>query len=331
MNCTGFSSSFVYDGQWASLLRETKDVAVSNEGDRLIEYKYGDANESTQQTKKTVKLHTDGSGGTLEVTDYAYNLQGRMSVVKTDSDGDGTAQVPDWEQRHEYTYDTDGSRVSQTVTTDTDGDGSFADETPVETTYLNDKQNPTTYAQVLEESLDGSLLKTYSIGQDVFAEALATAIRHLLKDGHGSTRMLVDAAGLPLSGHVYRFDAYGNAIGFNPADALTTLLYNSEQFDHLTGLSYLRARYYEPASGRFNRLDPFFGNLHDPQSLHKYLFAYSDPIGGVDPTGTMTLVSCVSALRTTMNLGALVGGVVGAGYGAVRNFLVLLGISGIGG
>jgi len=40
-----------------------------------------------------------------------------------------------------------------------------------------------------------------------------------------------------------------------------------------SGQQYLRARFYDPASGTFNRLDPFAGNLADPQSLHKYLGA----------------------------------------------------------
>jgi RHS repeat-associated protein len=87
---------------------------------------------------------------------------------------------------------------------------------------------------------------------------------------------------------------------------LTTLLYNSEQFDHLTGLSYLRARYYDPASGRFNRLDPFFGNLNDPQSLHKYLFVHGNPISGIDPTGnefSLTGMLSVSGIRSTIQTG----------------------------
>jgi RHS repeat-associated protein len=55
--------------------------------------------------------------------------------------------------------------------------------------------------------------------------------------------------------------------------------------DAATGQQYLRARYYDPITGRFNRLDPFAGNNEDPQSLHKYLYVHADPIGGIDPTG----------------------------------------------
>ncbi|MDR2643267.1 MAG: RHS repeat-associated core domain-containing protein, partial [Planctomycetaceae bacterium] len=84
---------------------------------------------------------------------------------------------------------------------------------------------------------------------------------------------------------LYAFDAYGNAIGFDPSVALTEFLYSGEQFDSKIGQQYLRARYYDPATGRFNRLDPFFGNLSDPQSLHKYLYTHADPVNRIDPTG----------------------------------------------
>jgi hypothetical protein len=47
----------------------------------------------------------------------------------------------------------------------------------------------------------------------------------------------------------------------------------------------LRARFYDATTGRFNRLDPFFGNSSDPQSFHKYAYVHGDPVQGIDPTG----------------------------------------------
>jgi RHS repeat-associated protein len=74
-------------------------------------------------------------------------------------------------------------------------------------------------------------------------------------------------------------------LNFNPAAALTSLLYSGEIFDQRIEMQYLRARYYNPASGTFNRLDPFAGRIRDPQSLHKYLYVHADPIQGIDPSG----------------------------------------------
>jgi len=45
------------------------------------------------------------------------------------------------------------------------------------------------------------------------------------------------------------------------------------------------ARYYNPATGRFMSRDPLDGNITDPKSLHKYLYADGDPVNGLDPTG----------------------------------------------
>jgi RHS repeat-associated protein len=47
----------------------------------------------------------------------------------------------------------------------------------------------------------------------------------------------------------------------------------------------LRARPYDPRTGRFVGKDPFHGNMQDPQSLHKYAYVHGDQIQGIDPTG----------------------------------------------
>jgi hypothetical protein len=72
----------------------------------------------------------------------------------------------------------------------------------------------------------------------------------------------------------------------------------------------LRARYYDPATGRFNRLDPFFGNLNDPLSLHKYLYTHADPVNGIDPsglmmTGMMSSLGISSQMRATITTNAV--------------------------
>jgi RHS repeat-associated protein len=68
-------------------------------------------------------------------------------------------------------------------------------------------------------------------------------------------------------------------------------LYGGEQYDSHLSQYYLRARYYDPANGRFNQIDPFGGNNSDPQSLHKYLYCHANPINNLDPSGNMALVA----------------------------------------
>ena len=71
---------------------------------------------------------------------------------------------------------------------------------------------------------------------------------------------------------------YGNAHGFTPGNTATKLLFSGEYYDSTATQYYLRARWYSPATGRFNRTDPFAGNNQDPQSLHKYLYVHNNPV-----------------------------------------------------
>jgi RHS repeat-associated protein len=112
---------------------------------------------------------------------------------------------------------------------------------------------------------------------------------------------------------LYNYDAFGNALGFDPSTAKTEFLYSGEQFDSKIGQQYLRQRYYDPTTGRFNRLDPFFGNIDDPQSLHKYLYTHGDPVNGVDPSGMM-LAGMVSSFGIGSNIQGMNLGSLGSVY-----------------
>jgi RHS repeat-associated protein len=72
-----------------------------------------------------------------------------------------------------------------------------------------------------------------------------------------------------------------------------------EQYDSDLGLYYLRARYYNPNTGRFLSRDPLDGNAIDPASLHKYLYADGDPVNGLDSTGKADLYEWAVAAAIT--------------------------------
>ncbi len=99
--------------------------------------------------------------------------------------------------------------------------------------------------------------------------------------GHGSVRHLANTSGTITES--YDYDAYGNRL--DNTSASTNLLYSGEWHDSTAQQYYLRARWYSPANGRFNRMDPFSGNSQDPQSLHKYLYVHNNPVNNIDPTG----------------------------------------------
>ena len=70
----------------------------------------------------------------------------------------------------------------------------------------------------------------------------------------------------------------------------------------------------DPATGTFTTMDTYGGSLSDPMSLHKYLFANSNPVMYSDPSGHMTVgelmcsTAIMSALSATTN--AIIAGLV---------------------
>src|SRR5688572_11768822 len=94
-------------------------------------------------------------------------------------------------------------------------------------------------------------------------------------DGHGNVRLLADANGTVTD--TYSYDAFGILIA-STGTTPNNYLYTGEQYDPNLGFYYLRARYMNPASGRFWTMDTFEGDDFDPQSLHRYLYAHSNPV-----------------------------------------------------
>ncbi|MGL6195673.1 MAG: RHS repeat-associated core domain-containing protein [Thermoguttaceae bacterium] len=271
------TSEWVYD-LVGNRLRQTIDKGNDGTIDETTNYSYDSNDRLTLETsgskqtqygydhtQQTGKIVTD-NGVLVSETTFEYDVQGRMSVV--------TITTASGIEKTTYGYGADGIRVS--ATHEKDG-------VVTKTEYLNDARSLTGYSQVLRqtETVDGAVTKTvsYVIGHQRISQTIESATENVTHfftfDGHGSTRVLLDITAAVLQ--LYSFDAYGNALGFVPSEALTEFLYSGEQFDAKIGQQYLRARYYDSATGRFNRLDPFFGNLSDPQSLHKYVYCNGNP------------------------------------------------------
>ena len=145
-------------------------------------------------------------------------------------------------------------------------------------------------------------------------------VRYLLYDGHGSTRQLVN--GTQAIDESYSYDAYGVMLSDNTASgaeaasgAGTSLLYSGEQYDGNLDQYYLRARYYNPANGLFNQVDPYAGNMQDPQSLHKYAYVHNNPVNAIDPTGMFSMPSMVTSMAISTVLTGIINiGITGKGF-----------------
>ena len=316
----------------AKVIGQVDSAGNTERDDTTTNYTYN----GTAQASKTLKATY--SNNTLNDVNYEYDLRNRLSKVVIDSyDANGDIVK---KETTTYGYDENGIRRTSTHKIEEDTDGlpttALVVTTNEKTDYLVNPSNFTGYAQVVEEVTTDiasgivTSAKVFTLGHDVIdqttftpGDLLAGTPLIFLHDGHGSTRALIDNAAAFVQRYAY--DAYGIAIGFDEAAALTSLLYSGEAFDARIGLQYLRARWYNPNTGGFNRLDPFSGNLSDPQSLHKYLYGHGDPVNGIDPSG-MYLAGLLTSMGSRLNMSttsitvmtkAISGAVAGAAFSAI--------------
>jgi RHS repeat-associated protein len=250
---------------------------------------------------------------------YTYDADDRLGTDQYDGNGNtalsaGVSDAYDFENHLiqkgsvAITYDGDGNRVSETVG-------------GVTTNYLVDAQNPTGYAQVVDELQGGAVTRTYSYGLERIDENQVLNSTWTPSfygyDGHGSVRQLTNSTGSVTD--TYDYDAFGtlvNQTGSTP----NNYLFAGEQYDPALSLYYDRARYLNTATGRFWSMDSYEGDEQDPLSLHKYLYASSDPVNGIDPSGHDDLGEVSAALSIAGTISAIsnisVAGAISLAYGS---------------
>ena len=145
---------------------------------------------------------------------------------------------------------------------------------------------------------DGNTAVYYTRGFELISRREGTTASYYVYDGGLSVRSLTNESGSVTDTLV--FDAFGNETN-RTGTTDNPYGFQGEERD-ATGLYYLRARYMDPATGTFTTMDTYGGSLSDPMSLHKYLFANSNPVMYSDPSGHMTLaeecgvMACIGAM-----------------------------------
>jgi RHS repeat-associated protein len=82
----------------------------------------------------------------------------------------------------------------------------------------------------------------------------------------------------------FRYRAYGQVSQFFGAPTPSWLGYAGQLLDP-SGLYYMRARWYDPATGRFLTRDPAVVEVARPNSLNAFQYASENPLRRMDPTG----------------------------------------------
>ena len=340
---TAIDQAFTYEYDAADrLLAEYADNDGDGLADRTTLFDY----EQTQLTSKRVHEGADDTAPLRSQQRYQYNLQGRLSaVVNEEYDESGTLTS---RTRSRYRYDSQSYRVG--VTTETDGDlDASTDDWVLEsdTEFLAGRHTATGYTQTLVEKTydsEGQLTKRidYTVGADEIAqtvtqfaadgEAIDETTHVFGHDGGNSVRMLYELAGsMATVAQIYTYAAYGEMLSVHDGTgtlvpggqsaSLTSLGYRGEQFDTATQQQYLRARFYDAGTGRFNRLDDFAGRAGNPQSFHKYAYGHGDPANNYDPTGMFS----IAGISISMSIGGFMRGMnIASRYAAKQAGLAVL-------
>jgi RHS repeat-associated protein len=222
----------------------------------------------------------DNNGNTTSSSRIADPASRILGVDSYDSENRLTQRTGTTGSNVTLVYDGDGNRVQEIVNGQTKS-------------YLIDDRNPTGYAQVVEEIVNGSVNHTYTYGHDLISQDQVDPANNTWHatfyayDGHGNVRFLTNESGQVTDTYVY--DAFGTLITAT-GSTNNRYLYTGEQFDPNLGLYYLRARLLNPLTGRFWSADSYDGENSDPISLHKYLYGNADPVGQIDPSGNWSSV-----------------------------------------
>jgi RHS repeat-associated protein len=213
-----------------------------------IGYQYDDANRLT--TAGGVDYTFDANGNLLSdgVNTYVYDSANRLISVSRDLD-----------VLSNYTYNGLGDRLSQ---------GGI--------NYTLDLNAGLT--QVLS---DGTATYTYGLGRISQLNTTTLTTDYFLGDALGSVRQLTDSAGEIT--YAASYDPYG-AVTQSGGAGQSTYGFTGETSD-ANGLVYLRARYYNPADGRFMSRDTWGGDANRPMSMNRWGYVEGNPTNYTDPSG----------------------------------------------
>jgi RHS repeat-associated protein/uncharacterized repeat protein (TIGR01451 family) len=221
----------------------------------------------------------DADNRLLSDATYNYTYDGEGNLTSKTVRASGAKTTYAWNALHQltsatlpdgavvsYRYDALGRRVEQSSSSGT-------------TRYVN------LGANVVAEydgtnTLRASYVTTLGTGDLPGVPLEANTSGHAtypLLDAAGSVTAITDASGAVSS--TFSYTAYGQPVGASSG----TYSYGTYGYDNLTGLYYSRARYYDPASGRFLGEDPVPG-------VQPYSYASDCPSVLADPTGEDPLV-----------------------------------------
>ncbi|MGC4080826.1 MAG: RHS repeat-associated core domain-containing protein [Vicinamibacterales bacterium] len=166
--------------------------------------------------------------------------------------------------------------------------------------FLVDRNDATGDPQILRATAPGGD-RSFVYGEALLETRDPGSTLYRLVDHLGSTLSLTAANGTVTD--TFDYDAYGSLLG-RTGTSTAPHRYAGEESDAESGLTYLRARYYDPATGSFLSRDPSAGDLSDPSTLNPYPYAGGNPVNRTDLSGndyTLNEVSVAEQIEYSQN------------------------------
>jgi RHS repeat-associated protein len=137
---------------------------------------------------------------------------------------------------------------------------------------------------VLEERDSGSsaLVAHYRYADRLLSLSTGSDTQYYHHDALGSTTHLSKTDGTTQVS--YRLDPWGH-VTEQVGSSVNRQVFTGQEHDENTDLIYFGARYYDPDSARFLNQDSYLGEANTPPSLHRYLYAYANPLVYIDLYG----------------------------------------------
>ncbi len=269
-------TSYAYDKS-DNLVTRGSAALTYDAADQLSSQSNGAATTSYSYDQQGNRTQASVGGSPTAV--YGYDQANRLiSYNASGASGPTTAQ---------YTYDGDGLRQSKTV------NGGASEQF----TWDTAEGQPL----LLQ---DGATQYIYGPGGTPIEQVGGNGTLYYLTDQLGSTRALVDSLGAVLA--TYTYDAYGTLVSRtgNLSASANPFGFAGQYTDAESGLIYLRARSYDPATAQFLTRDPLESLTQQP-----YGYVGGDPLNATDPSGALVIGFC----------GGVAGGYGGGAQGQVCN------------
>jgi len=259
-------------------------------------------------------------------TDYIFDGYNRQTETITKPDGSITSKtyiyddsdwltdIADGAKNISYGYDNNGNTTSKTDSTDAGNAITFEYDARDKLTktskglmllgryeynangyrikQLNSDRGDIDYyydgTAVIEERNGSGLLAHYRYANKLYSLTDGTSNQYYHLDALGSTTDLTDDTGTTKAS--YFLNPWGLILE-TLGDSVNRRVFTGKEIDQNTGLVYFGARYYDPDTARFTTQDSYLGEQTTPPSLHRYLYAYSNPTVYIDLEGYESIFS----------------------------------------